>query len=180
MSFLLNPFVFAGAAGDFESIATVTVGSGGAASMEFTSISGAYQHLQLRGIVRNASTNGNDLFLQFNNNTGASYTFHQLFGNGASAGASGSTGIAGASMAQTANTANTFGAFIIDILDYASTTKNPVFRCFGGYDVNGSGLISLRSSMHNGTGAITSIKLFQGGSVNQEQYSTAALYGIKA
>jgi hypothetical protein len=33
MSFLINPFAFLAAGGDFESIATVTVGSGGAASL---------------------------------------------------------------------------------------------------------------------------------------------------
>jgi hypothetical protein len=176
--FFINPFIYAGG-GDFESIATITQ-STTAASMEFTNIPSTYQHLQIRGIVRNASTNGNDLYLQFNGNTGSSYTFHQLSGNGSSASASGSTGITGASMAQTSNTASTFGAFIIDILDYASTTKNPVFRCFGGYETNTVGFVSLRSSMYNGTGAITSIKLFQGGSVNQTQYTTAALYGVRA
>jgi hypothetical protein len=36
---------------DFESIATVTVGGGGAATVEFTSIPGTYQHLQIRAIA---------------------------------------------------------------------------------------------------------------------------------
>jgi hypothetical protein len=36
------------AVGDYESIATVTVGSGGAANVEFTSIPATYTHLQLR------------------------------------------------------------------------------------------------------------------------------------
>ena len=43
-------------AGDFESIATVTVGSGGASSIEFTSIPGTYQHLQVRGLLRQSSS----------------------------------------------------------------------------------------------------------------------------
>jgi hypothetical protein len=34
------------AAGDFESIATVTVGSGGSAVISFTSIPSTYAHLQ--------------------------------------------------------------------------------------------------------------------------------------
>jgi hypothetical protein len=38
------------AVGDFESIATVSVGSGGAADVEFTSIPATYTHLQIRGI----------------------------------------------------------------------------------------------------------------------------------
>ena len=36
----------------YESIATVTVGSGGAANVEFTSIPGTYTHLQIRMLGR--------------------------------------------------------------------------------------------------------------------------------
>ena len=39
---------------DYESIATVSVGSGGAADVEFTSIPGTYTHLQIRWIARSA------------------------------------------------------------------------------------------------------------------------------
>ena len=37
---------------EFESIATVTVGSGGSSTISFTSIPGTYKHLQVRGIGR--------------------------------------------------------------------------------------------------------------------------------
>jgi hypothetical protein len=50
----------------YESIATVTVGSGGsAANVEFTSIPATYTHLQIRGIARTAS-HGVDLQLDYN------------------------------------------------------------------------------------------------------------------
>jgi hypothetical protein len=38
------------AVGDYESIATVSVGGGGAADVEFTSIPGTYTHLQIRAL----------------------------------------------------------------------------------------------------------------------------------
>ena len=47
---ILDSGAAAAAATSFESIATVTVGSGGAANVEFTSIPGTYTHLQLRAI----------------------------------------------------------------------------------------------------------------------------------
>jgi hypothetical protein len=43
----------------YESIATVTVGGGGSATIDFTSIPATYTHLQIRGIAR--STNGNGI-----------------------------------------------------------------------------------------------------------------------
>jgi hypothetical protein len=39
----------------YESIATVTVGSGGASEVEFTSIPSTYTHLQIRALARNTT-----------------------------------------------------------------------------------------------------------------------------
>jgi len=70
----------------YESIATVNVGSGGVSNIEFTSIPGTFQHLQIRFIAQtNRSTYGVDEFrLQLNSDTGANYSFHRLAGTGAS------------------------------------------------------------------------------------------------
>ena len=52
----------------YESIATVTVGSGGAANVEFTSIPADYTHLQIRGIGRDANSAYRDsIQIRFNN-----------------------------------------------------------------------------------------------------------------
>ena len=49
-------------AGDFESISTVSVGSGGAANVEFTSIPATYTHLQIRSLAQtNRSSIGRDI-----------------------------------------------------------------------------------------------------------------------
>jgi hypothetical protein len=185
MSFLLNPFVFAGAAGDFESIATVTVGSGGASSIEFTSIPGTYQHLQVRMIARSdRSATGDEIAIRLNSDTGNNYAYHALYGTGTSATAfadsSTNKGYVGYGASGATATANVFGATVVDILDYASTSKTSTVRAFGCFDNNGSGAVILASALWNNTNAVTTVRLLPWTGTNFLQHSTAALYGIKA
>jgi len=170
----------AGGGTSYESIATVTVGSGGSSTIDFTSIPSGFTHLQLRGINRN-TTADNTFRLRFNSDTGSNYSRHFLYGNGASAlaaaGASQtSTGIG--IIANSGNSASIFSAFVIDILDYKDTSKYKTMRSLGGYDANGSGNVGLFSGVWMNTAAITSISLLSD-SGNQNQYSQFALYGIK-
>ena len=174
----------AAAAGDFESIATVTVGSGGAANVEFTSIPGTYTHLQIRAIARTNYSGGvNDGFrINFNADTGNNYSWHQLGGNGAVAFAqAGSTTgtIYAAYIASSNSGSNMFGASIIDILDYANTNKYKTLRNLTGLDRNGAGDLTLGSGLWQNTNAITSIKFTQWDGTSFNQYSHFALYGIK-
>ena len=186
--FFINPFAFAAADGDFESIATVTVGSGGASSIEFTSIPGTYQHLQVRFMARSSRSGSatDGLYLEYNSDTSsANYVrFHTLGGNGASASASAqASGVAahnlGPNLTASSATANIFAAGVADILDYAVTTKNTTVRWFGGQDQNGSGNCELYSGLWLSTAAVTKLK-FTVGIGNFVQHSTFALYGIKA
>ena len=181
--FFINPFIYGGAGGDFESIETVTLGNSTTASVTFSSLSG-YQHLQLRGLVRNTRAAGGDgstMTLRFNSDTGSNYFSHRLRGDGAVA-ADGQTSASSARAADYASdlaTASVFTAFVIDILDYGSTSKNTTIRSFHGADFNGSGYVNLMSAAWNNTGAVTSITL-RDAVYNFKQYSTFALYGIKA
>jgi hypothetical protein len=75
--------------------------------------------------------------------------------------------------------ANVFGTFIIDILDYANTSKYKTQRGLGGADLNGSGYISFNSGNWRNTNAITSISLTPLYGSQFAQYSSFALYGIK-
>jgi hypothetical protein len=171
------------AAGDFESIATVTVGSGGAANVEFTSIPSTYAHLQVRAIIRGETTLTRPA-LRLNSDTGANYVVHGLYGTGSSAGAYADlsmTYIDTTVVTQSSDTSNTYGVVVIDILDYANTNKNTTVRCLGGYDANGSGYVSLHSGLWRNTNAVTTLT-FVPGSVSGgdfNQYSHFALYGIK-
>jgi hypothetical protein len=76
-------------------------------------------------------------------------------------------------------TSGIFGASVVDVLDYASTSKNKVIRALSGGDANGSGLIVLYSGSRNLTDAITSITIFPTGAGDFREHSSFALYGVK-
>jgi len=170
----------------YESIATVTVGSGGSSTISFTSIPSTYKHLQIRGIARNTSGSGfNKMNIRFNSDSGSVYTGHTLYGNGTSASAlaaiSQTYGWAlRTSIPTSAITASVFGGFICDILDYASTSKQKTLRTLAGADANGSGDVELCSALWfpSTIAAITTIDITDE-SANFAQYSSFALYGIK-
>ena len=171
----------------FESIATTTVGSGGASSITFdlTGVTG-YTHLQIRGIARDARTGviGDYMDMQFNSDTASNYNWHYLVGDGSSASAAAGTSqssIACYPVATASAASNVFGTFVIDILDYTNTNKYKTTRMLSGISNNGSGAetIWLFSGAWRNTNAITSIKLTPG-TPNFSEYTHFALYGIKA
>jgi len=185
--FFINPFIYAGG-GDFESIATVTVGSGGAANIEFTSISASFQHLQVRLVARSdRNQSGDNVGIRVGNgsiDTGSNYAQHHLYGDGAGAYAAGYSSQTYGYLDRIAGntaTASIFGGIVIDILDYASTSKTKTIRALGGADLNGSGTIMVASNLWNSTSAITHIRLYPNasGSSNFAQHTTAALYGVR-
>lgn len=164
----------------YESIATVTLSGGSAATIDFTSIAGTYSHLQIRGIGRNTST-ANGLWINFNSDTtSANYYAHYVYGAGSGSGAAGagaSTPIA-SYFPISSDTASVFGAAVIDILDYANTNKYTTVRTLGGYDANGSGYAWFDSTLWKNTAAVTSVTIKMAAN-NLAQYSSFALYGIK-
>jgi hypothetical protein len=165
----------AGAATDYESIATVTVGGGGSSSISFTSIPSTYQHLQIRGIAKMSS--GASLYMQLNSDTGSNYARHYLNGNGSTVGAGANSSFTNMFVGTTANATSTFGANVIDILDYKDTNKYTTSRALSGADANGSGFVQFMSGLWINTSAVTTITIT--GDSNFDQYSSFALYGIK-
>lgn len=168
--------------GSFESIATVA--PSGTGTVTFSSIPSTYKSLQIRYTVR-ASTGlatNQDLRVRFNGDSGTNYARHNLTGNGASA-----TSNAAITQAQwqindgatdTTTLSNTFVGGVIDLIDYASTSKTKTVRNLWGYDANGSGIISLYDGLWNSTSAINSISF----TIPTGNYATGtsfALYGIK-
>jgi hypothetical protein len=162
--------------GAYDSLATVTVPSGGVATITFAGIPSGYKHLQIRAIGKGATAGGRQILFQFNGDTGSNYNSHHIYGDGSSA------------VAQAKGTSTNgwvtywdssqFGSAIMDILDYANTNKNKTTRTLGGHDLNGSGYILLRSGLWMNTAAITSVSLFTD-SGNFTEYSSFALYGVK-
>jgi hypothetical protein len=182
MQILAAPFLSA-VAGDYESIATTTVGSGGQTPITFSAIPGTYKHLQLRIMGRDArGVTLNNVYARFNGDTAANYSIHNLIGNGSSAVSENflsETGMIVALNAGNSATANIFGVSIVDILDYAVTDKYKTVRSLTGCDQNGSGSVRLWSGNWRSLSAITSITLYSDATPNQSQHSSFALYGIK-
>ena len=162
--------------GAYDSIATTTVGGGGAASITFSSIPSTYTHLQIRALVQTSTST--NYVLGFNSDAGTNYTAHRIMGDGASASAAAFTGLNKTYVGYIPNTTYP-SSCVIDILDYANTNKNKVTRTLEGSDVNGAtGYLTFWSGMWLNTSAFTSIQM-NPISGNFAQYSSFALYGIK-
>ena len=170
--------------GAYDSIATVTVGSGGTGTVTFTSIPQTYTHLQIRMVGRTNRADVNDTArLRYNSDTNSNnYTYHEIMGSGTSASVYGSGAPESNQMLVLAGStaaANIFGVGITDILDYTNTNKYKTQRNLGGVDRNGSGSIVFNSGLWMSTSAISSITLTPASGTLFNQYSQFALYGIK-
>jgi hypothetical protein len=163
----------------FTKIASVTVGSGGAATMDFTSIPATYTDLCVKLSGRSArSAQADNLFITFNSNT-TGYTMKALTGNGSSAGSVGySSRYASLSVDAAGSTASTFSNHEIYIPNYTSAN----YKSYSADSVSENNSTSAQSDLVAGlwsnTAAITSISLLPEVST-WVQYSTATLYGIK-
>jgi hypothetical protein len=168
----------------YESIATVTVGSGGSGTINFTSIPSTFKHLQIRYIARsnNAANVNSATGIQFNSDTGSNYSSHLVAGDGSSAGTdafSSQTYMFGYLVAGGNANSGVFGTGIIDILDYTNVNKNKTVRALNGIDNNGSGISRFTSGLWINTSAITSILIDNRSGNVYSQYSQFALYGVK-
>lgn len=170
------------AGGDYESISTITVGSGGTGTITFSSIPSTYTHLQIRALSLSSAggTSPSSQYVQLNGSGASDYSSHLLIGDGASASALSSVSATVMYQGYNAPTgySNVGAATIIDILDYADTNKYKTLRCLNGVDGNGSGKVSLSSGSWRSTSAVTSVTIGVIGA-NLNQYSSFALYGIK-
>lgn len=178
--------------GAFVPIATTTVPSGGAASVTFSSIPSTYTHLQIRMIGKTVATvlDQYNPRIRFNSDTGANYTLHFVRGYGTTvdkgAATSQTAGWAGVSTfpASNASYANIFGVSVVDILDYANTSKYKTLKTLNGFEANGigngtndAGQSSFNSGAWMSTSAVSSITIYSDSDF--AQYSSFTLYGIK-
>jgi hypothetical protein len=161
-------------------IGSVTVGSGGAANIEFTSIPATYTDLLVnfsgRGNV-NQPSGGFACKLEFNGSS-SSLSARWLRGSGSAVSSSTET-IIGQIMADSNDsTANTFGNSSIYIPNYASANNKSV-SIDGVEENNATTAYSiLTAGLWSNSAAITSVKILPIVSTLFVQYSTATLYGI--
>jgi hypothetical protein len=159
-------------------IASSTVGSGGAASIDFTSIPSTYTDLQLVMSLRQNQAN-NNVRITINGGT-TGYSERVLYGTG--------SGTASTSASATyfnlmysdgsAETANTFGNLQMYIPNYAGSTNKSI-SVDGVYENNATAAIAaLTAQLWANTAAITSISIVPASAL-WVQYSTAYLYGVK-
>jgi hypothetical protein len=162
----------------FIKIASVTVGSGGASSIDFTSIPSTYTDLCLKISLRGTYAGlGDNIRLNINSkgaNTGV--TNRTLLGTGSSA-LSGT----GDQMVFTGDTAtaSTFGNGEIYFPNYTSSANKSISADTVSENNGTTGYNFLNAMLWSYTEAITSIVLTSAAAANFKQYSTATLYGIK-
>jgi hypothetical protein len=178
---------------DFDSIATTTL-STTASSITFSSIPATYKHLQIRlfGQTNRATYGGDNFYMRVGASTvdsGSNYAWHMVYGDGTGTGAgAGSSAtyinvLNGGCLGTTAG--GSFGGVVVDLLDYANTSKYKTTRALGGTDDNGASAggfgraVGLNSGLWQSTSAIGIISLYPMNGTNFNAYTSAALYGIK-
>ena len=163
-------------------ISSVTVGAGGASSIDFTSIPATYTDLVVKLSSRvNAGSGGYQTYVRFNSDSGANYPWRNLLGTGSSALSQSDTADTGMRITMSVSsgdTANTFSNSELYIPNYAGSAYKSV-SADGVSENNATGATAdLAAGLWNSTSAITSINIFASGA-SFVQYSTAYLYGIK-
>jgi hypothetical protein len=164
----------------FTKIASVTVGSGGAASIDFTSIPSTYTDLCMKVSLRNA-TSFRNVTINFNNSS-ANFTLRFLRGDGTNTFSGTYTDFGfnsfGYAPLDGTDTTNTFNNAELYIPNYASANfKSSNLDLVT--ENNGSlAQAYMQAGLWSQTTAINRLTIapFSG---NFVQYSTATLYGIK-
>ena len=166
-------------ANTFDKITTVTVGAGGAANIDFTSIPQTYIDLKLVYSIR---TSYAGLVEQINfsfNTLTTNFSSTYLFGSGTTASSSTLARWAGNANAAT-STANVFSNGELYIPNYTSANNKAHSVDFvtehNSTDAN-TGFIG---GLWSNTAAITGITMTPNNGGTIVQYSTATLYGIKS
>ncbi|WP_395652705.1 hypothetical protein [Brevundimonas sp.] len=168
----------------FESIESIS-GTGSSGTITFTSIPSTYTHLQIRYLAKTSRAAVNDYAkLQINGDTTTSnYRSHSLNGGGSTAYSETHANAIEIGGFPGNTNANMFGIGVIDILDYANTSKYKTIRALSGFDQNsastGAAWIGLDSGLWMSTTAINSISIIAGTGPNFSSASRFALYGIK-
>jgi hypothetical protein len=157
-------------------ISSVVVNATSVTSVTFSSIPQTYTHLQLR-----TSYVGTGTFSQvrFNGDSGSNYSFHQLWGDGATAQAGGGASSSLIYLNNSSTNPSYPSVGIMDLLDYTNTNKYKTVRSLAGYDINGGGELYYRSGAWRNTASVTSLVLTSSATNGFTQYTSFTLYGIK-
>lgn len=170
-------------ANTYTLISSVTVGSGGASSIDFTSIPATYTDLQIVLSGRSSfASKVASVYGRFNSSS-TGYTNRVLYGETTGTG-SFTPSLSYAHMgyiSASSTTSNTFGSVSIYIPNYAGSAYKSISTDAVTEDnasTYQSGVQAMVAALWSNTSAITSVSLtLDAGNFNQ--YSNAYLYGIK-
>jgi hypothetical protein len=165
-------------------ISSVTVGSGGASTIDFTSIPSTYTDLLVKVSARQTLAPADSLGVKLNGaTTGNSSRWLTGNGTGVSSGTDASSvvvvsyaGVPGTNM-----TANTFSNIEFYIPNYAGSTQKSISSDSVGESNSASTFAanaSILAGLQTSTSAVTSLTITNYSGGNFVQYSTAYLYGI--
>ena len=169
-------------ANTFMAISTATVGSGGAANMEFTSIPATFTDLSIFISSRSTTSGDIDNFKIYFNGANSDRSSKFLLGRPGVPSVTSvtlSTSQTGFTNGDTA-TASTFGSAFYYIPNYAGATV----KAFSGDSASefntASTQLGIDANLWNITSAITSIVISPQSGANWKEFTTATLYGIKS
>jgi len=155
-------------------IQTVTVGSGGAASIEFTGIPQDRKDLVVLYSMRRSSGGAR---LQFNDDTGNIYDVLYFFGSGSSVITNSfTTGYIGLNDGSnsTSTTANTFASGLVYIANYTSSADKTISSEVVTENNATQAYANLAANRYNSSSAITKVKW----TLSANEFSSISLYSI--
>jgi hypothetical protein len=169
-------------------ISTVTVGSGGVASIDFVGIPQNYTDLLVKVSARATSSNtSSECRLRINSDAGANYDWVRIYGDGGAAvsqkgstiGAPYTSFVIFGGVNGNNPTANTFGNAEVYLSNYSSTSYQKSMSQDGVTENNSAdSYVFMTAGIWKNTSPITSVGLTLS-SGNFVQYTTATLYGIR-
>lgn len=159
-------------------ISTVTVGSGGAGTIDFINIPQTYTDLLIKYSARNDSANGTLLVKYNNDGTTSNYVYRQIYGDGSAINNDTQSDLFFGTVPRSTYTASTFGNGEIYIPNYTSSNHKSVTTDSVSENNATTSIASLWSGLWKNTAPISNIRLYlyTGAFV---QYSSATLYGIR-
>jgi hypothetical protein len=161
----------------YQKIARTTVGSGGASTIEFTSIPSTYTDLVVLISARSTGVDPN-IMIRFNSSS-SNFSQKRLVSDGSSVASYGTYGEWSAWATLSTDTASTFGNSLIYISNYGSSNYKSLSSDATGENNATANNMTLGAELWSNTAAITSVSFVMGSSYNFAQHSSATLYGIK-
>jgi hypothetical protein len=165
-------------ASNMKLIETKTVGVGGIASIDFTSIPQTYTDLVLVTSLRCTSSASNGAYITFNGSS-SSYSQQYVVGTGAVTAAGTGSAIITRMVPDNA-TANTFSNSSAYITNYTSSNNKSVSTDTVNENNAQAALMNINAELWSNSAAINQITITPASGGDIAQYSTASLYGVSS